>query len=157
MGYSVPGNLDLKHILSMLYQGLDVKAGEPLDLSSPLVHFGVYVDDEDNPVALAASDLSFAVYSSCAMTMVPAPVAEEAIKSGVLEDMMKDNLGEVMNILSRLFMLGSTTHLRFTEVLSVAELPEAAAQILTNTAKQTWLEVEVPRYGTGVIGFLISS
>ena len=155
MSYSVPVDLDVKHMLSMLFDGLDVKAGEAPDMASPLIHFGVYIDDTDNPVALVASDLSFAVYSSCAMTMVPAPVAEEAIKSGVLEDMMQDNLGEVMNIISRLFMLGSTPHLKFTKTYSVTDLPEAAAQIIGNAGKQAWFEVTVPRYGTGVIGFLL--
>lgn len=155
MSYSVPGDLDVKHMLSMLFEGLEVKVGKAPDLTSPLIHFGIYVDDTNNPVALAASDLSFAVYASCAMTMVPAPVAQEAIKSGVLEKMMQDNLGEVMNILSRLFMLGSTPHLKFARVHGVSDLPEAAASIVGNIGKQVWLEVTVPRYGSGIIGFLL--
>ena len=155
MGYSIPEAGDIKRMLSMLYDGLGVKEASALNLSSKENFYGLYVDAQNAPVALVAMDVDLAAYSSCALTMMPPAVANGAVKSCKLEDMMQANLCEVMNILSRLFMRGETSHLKFTTIHNGADLPDAVATITQNPGTQAWFEMDVPRYGSGLIGFIL--
>lgn len=155
MSFGVPAKAELKDMLGMLYSGLEVEDSDALDLSSAELVFGLYIDDEDNPAALIVCDLSFGANMGCGMTMIPAPVAKDAIKSGKLEDMMISNLNEVANIVSRLFMLGSEGHLRFATMHPVSDgLPDSVAGLLGNIGRQAFFEVTPKGYGAGIVGFL---
>ena len=156
MSFSTPSKAELKDMLGMLFTNLEVQDCDPIDLGAENLFFGLYLDDDDNPVTLAVCDLPFSAYMGSSMTMLPPPVAADVIKSGKLEDMMVGNLKEVMNIVSRLFMLRGGSHLRFTTLHPATEsLPDTVSGLLVNIKKQVFFDVEVPRYGTGKVGFLV--
>lgn len=156
MSFSTPSKAELKDMLGMLFTNLDVQDCEPIALDTSDLFFGLYLDDSDNPVALVVCDLLFSAYMGSSMTMLPPPVAAASIKSGKLEDMMVGNVKEVMNIVSRLFMLRGGAHLRFATLHGVSEgLPDAVSGLLENIGKQAFFDIEVPRYGVGKVGFLV--
>lgn len=158
MSFSTPSKAELKDMLGMLFTNLEVKDCDLLALDADDLSFGLYLDDDDNPVTLVVCDLPFSAYMGSSMTMLPPPVAADAIKSGKLEDMMVGNIKEVMNIVSRLFMLRGGAHLRFATLHSMKEgLPDSVSGLLGNIDQQVFFDVEVPRYGTGKVGFLVPS
>ena len=156
MNFSTPSKAELKDMLGMLFANLDVQDCEPVALDTSDLFYGLYLDDSDKPVTLVVCDLSFAAYMGSSMTMLPPPVAADVIKSGKLEDMMVGNLQEVMNIVSRLFMLRGGSHLRFATLHPASEaLPDSVSGLLASVDQQVFFDVEVPRYGLGKVGFLV--
>lgn len=156
MSFSTPSKAELKDMLGMLFNDLEVEDCEPVGLDTDDLFFGLYLDDDDTPVTLVVCDFPFSAYMGSSMTMLPPPVAADAIKSGKLEDMMVGNLKEVMNIVSRLFMLRGGSHLRFGTLHPASEsLPESVSGLLQRIEKQVFFDVEVPRYGSGKVGFLV--
>lgn len=156
MNFSTPSKAELKDMLGMLFSNLDVQDCDPIALDTDDLSFGLYLDDDDNPVTLVVCDLPFCAYMGSSMTMLPPPVAADAIKSGKLEDMMVGNVKEVMNIVSRLFMLRGGAHLRFTTLHSIKEgLPDSVSGMLGSIDQQVFFDVEIPRYGSGKVGFLV--
>lgn len=156
MSFSTPSKAELKDMLGMLFNNLEVEDCDPVDLGANNLFFGLYLDDDDTPVTLVVCDLPFSAYMGSSMTMLPPPVAADVIKSGKLEDMMVSNLKEVMNIVSRLFMLRGSDHLRFSTLHPASEsLPETVSSLLVNIERQVFFDVEVPRYGSGKVGFVV--
>ena len=156
MSFSIPSKAELKDMLGMLFTNLEVQGCDPITLDTDDLSFGLYLDDDDNPVTLVVCDLAFCAYMGSSMTMLPPPVAADVIKSGKLEDMMIGNIKEVMNIVSRLFMLRGGAHLRFATLHSVNEgLPDSVSGLLGNIDQQAFFDVEIPRYGAGKVGFLV--
>ncbi len=156
MSFSTPSKAELKDMLGMLFTNLDVQDCDPVALDASDLFYGLYLDDSDKPVTLVVCDLSFAAYMGSSMTMLPPPVAADVIKSGKLEDMMVGNLQEVMNIVSRLFMLRDGAHLRFSTLHPATEaLPDTVSALLGNVDQQVFFDVEVPRYGSGKVGFIV--
>lgn len=156
MSFSTPSKAELKDMLGMLFNNLEVQDCDPLALDADNLFFGLYLDDDDKPVTLVVCDLPFSAYMGSSMTMLPPPVAADAIKSGKLEDMMVGNVKEVMNIVSRLFMLRGGTHLRFATLHPVEDgLPDSVSELMANVDQQVFFDVEVPRYGSGKVGFLV--
>lgn len=156
MSFSTPSKAELKDMLGMLFNNLEVQDCEPLALDADDLFFGLYLDDDDKPVTLVVCDMPFSAYMGSSMTMLPPPVAADAIKSGKLEDMMVGNVKEVMNIVSRLFMLRGGTHLRFATLHSAKDgLPDSVSALVENVDQQVFFDVEVPRYGSGKVGFLV--
>ncbi len=158
MSFSTPTKAELKDMLGMLFTNLEVQDSDPIALDTTDLFFGLYLDDDDNPVSLVVCDMPFSAYMGSSMTMLPPPVAADAIKSGKLEDMMVGNVMEIMNIVSRLFMLRDGDHLRFTTLHPASEaLPDSVSGLLENIDKQVFFDVEVPRYGAGKVGFIVPS
>ena len=156
MSFSIPSKAELKDMLGMLFTNLDVQDCDPIALDTDDLSFGLYLDDDDKPVTLVVCDLPFSAYMGSSMTMLPPPVAADVIKSGKLEDMMVGNIKEVMNIVSRLFMLRGGGHLRFATLHAVTDgLPDSVSGLLGNIDQQAFFDVEVPRYGAGKVGFLV--
>jgi hypothetical protein len=156
VSFSTPSKAELKDMLGMLFTDLEVQDCDPVDMGADDLFFGLYIDDDDAPATLVACDLPFTAYMGSSMTMLPPPVAADAIKDGKPEDMMLANIKEVMNIVSRLFMLRGGTHLRFSTLYPASEgLSETVSGLLKNIEKQMFFNVEVPRYGTGKVGFLV--
>lgn len=142
--------MDTKRMLSMLYSDLEVAASEVHVEQDANTLYGTYIDDNDQPVSLCAFDRSFGAFLGAALTMVPKDTAADVAASGNFPDSIMDNTREVMNILSRIFMEGSSPHLRFSAIrASRAELTPAEAAILDNAGARLDMEMTVPAYGTG--------
>lgn len=152
--YAIPKKIEVQSMLGMLYEGLDVEDGSPIDTAANnKTIVGVFVDDENNPVTACVCDYSFAAYAGSALTKIPKAGAEEQAESGEFSQMIMGNLYEVMNICSRLFMNSETPHLRLEKTYMLADLPAEMADMLPKAANQAGFEVEVDGYGKGVLSF----
>lgn len=155
--HPVPDKGELHQILAMLYGDalmLDTGAAVPADDGSKSV-VAIYVNDDNVPVTACVCDYEFVAYAGSALTRIPPAGAEEAAESGDFSQMMLSNHHEIMNICSRLFMKGSSPHLRLEKVYaSPAELPNEARSVIQSDVGRADFEVDVPGYGKGGVSFL---
>lgn len=155
--YTVPSKSDTEETLSMLF-GDDtlIKMGKALDVKAGNGNLiAIYVNDDGSPVAASVCDISFAAFAGSSLSMIPAGGARDAVKSKELSEDMLSNLNEVMNIVSSLFMDKDTPHLRLDTIYKDAgELPENALAVVNTPAGQVSYEVDIPRYGKGLLSLL---
>jgi hypothetical protein len=155
--HPLPGALQVKDLLGMLFDGLSVKAGPKLDASPKSnCYFGVYVSDQDKIVALCGCDMAFAANSGAALSMLPPNVAKEAAKDKDLTPVMLANLHEVMNICTRLMLRDDTPHIKLRELCVVTALPPPAVDILGAPKARADFEVAIGKYGPGVLSVFCS-
>jgi hypothetical protein len=157
--YTVPSTSDTEETLSMLF-GDDtlIKSGKALDIKAGNGNFiAIYVNDTGSPVAASMCDVAFAAFAGSSLSMIPAGGARDAVKSRDLSEDMLNNLNEVMNIISSLFMDKNTPHLRLDTIYGDAgELPENALAIANTPAGRVDYEVDIPRYGKGMLSLLVT-
>ncbi len=154
--YKTPNEVDVKSLLGVLFEGMKVKESKELDVSATGGYMGLYVDDEGKPVTACVCDMAFAAYSACSLTMLPPPVAQSSVDSGALEENMVDNLGEVFNILSRLFMTNDTDHLKYETAHDSQSIPSELAELFSDSSKSATFEISIPRYGDGKLSMLVA-
>jgi len=146
----------VRELLGMLFDGLVVKTGAKLEVSAKSTGWAaVYVTDDGKPVALCACDLAFAANSGAALSMLPPGVAKDSIKTGQLTETMLANLGEVMNICTRLVLHEGTPHVRLNAVCPIAKLPPAGMAIATAPKARIDFEVTLGKYGNGMLTALV--
>ena len=128
-----------------------VKAGDPLSPMDNVI--ATYLDDENEVVGGCVSDMSFAAYVGAAMSGLPKGAAEDAITSNELTDVMVGNLGEVMNILTRLVISDSSDHLRYEKILKPGDGNSIAPSL--EPIEPVPFFIEIPKYGSGNLTFYI--
>lgn len=154
--HPTPRDIEVKQMLGMLFGDVDISEADELPTGNDSGNAAaVFVSDDDQPVTACVCDMKFAAFAGAALTKIPVGGAEDAAESGELTDNMLGNLNEVMNIISRLFMSGSSPHLRLEKTYAkIAEIPESAATMLQGIAGRLDLKVSIPGYGEGHIAFL---
>jgi hypothetical protein len=153
--YPLPDVRKVQHILGMLFEGLDVKPGGMFDQTPDGgAWVGVFIDDVGTPVALCGADVGLAAGLSAALSMLPPSTVKEAVRSRELSSGMCENLHEVMNICTRLVLDSTSAHLKLDQIYPVKALPAAAAAILTKAQGRREFDLQVPRYGGGVLSLL---
>ena len=152
--YTVPTKQAIAGLLAMIFgDELGADAVELADLAD--LHVATFIDDDDNLVALCASDKEFVAYSGAALSMIPADVADEMISGNAVTDAMVSNFHEVMNICSKLLMTESGSHLRLDKVLKPEEASSAIGA-LQDAPQSAGFAVAIPKYGTGRLSFIVS-
>jgi hypothetical protein len=150
--YPLPDVRKVQDILGMLFDGLDVKPGGKFDdTPNGGAWFGVFIDDVGAPVALCGADVSLAAGLSAALSMLPPAAAKEAARSRELSGAMCENLREVMNICTRLVLDSASAHLKLDQIYPVKALPEAASAVLAKAPARREFDLQLPRYGGGVL------
>jgi hypothetical protein len=117
---------------------------------------GVCVDDRLQVTALVGFDLPLSAYAGAALGLVPPAGAEAAIAEGVLDETLRGNLYEVLNIAASLFNVEGATHVRLYDVHHVGSPlpPDILGKALTLGRRED-LSVEVPGYGSGRISLVL--
>jgi hypothetical protein len=152
--YPLPDGPKIIDLLGLLFDGLEVKAGGSFD-QTPAggAWFGVFVTDSGNPAALCGADANLAATFGAAFSMLPVGVAKDAAKTRELTSVMIDNLREIMNICSRLVMDAASPHLKLDQVYPAKSLPAPAAALLGASSGRREYQVQLPKYGGGVLAF----
>ena len=155
--FILPNAKAMAQTFEMLFGGnVPVTPAKALDLkpgSGNLI--ATFVSDDDKPVAVAVCDVPFAANAGCALSMLPAGAAKDAIKTKKLEQAMLDNLYEVMNILSTLLMNEHTPHLKLATLYpDIGKLPADAKALLGAIKGRVDFSINVPRYGVGGVALL---
>lgn len=119
--FKTPEIASIKQMLSMFMpeqpQVEKIADYQPADAS----HIAIYQDDDGKDVALCYCDWKLAAGLGAALTMIPSAAVEDMVADKELSQTVKDNLYEVMNILSSLFMDDKSGHLKLTEVVAQGE------------------------------------
>jgi hypothetical protein len=153
--YPLPDVNQVRELLGMLFDGLVVKPGAKCDVSAGSGSYaGVYVTDGGIPVALCTCDIAFAANSGAALSLLPPNMAKESIKSKELTEVMLGNLGEVMNICTRLLLKEGSPHLRLLQVCPVKELSGPAAAIIGAAVGRVDFDIGLGKYGKGLIALM---
>lgn len=116
----------------------------------------VYVDDLLRVTALIGFDLPLSAYAGSAIGLVPPAGAEAAVEERVLNDTLRENLYEVLNIAASLFNADGATHVKLYDVHHIGNpLPgDVMARALTLGRRED-LTIEVGGYGTGRISVVL--
>jgi len=113
-------------------------------------HVARFVDDEDTLVGLCLADLELSAALGAGLSMIPPAAVEDMVAEKELTPIAKDNLYEVMNMLSSLFMTDQTPHLRLTTVDVFDETPE---EIDVGDFSRVDYCIEAGKYGKGLLTF----
>ncbi len=138
-------------MMETLFDGLVVKPGKSFEWVESRAMVGVYVSDAGDAVAACATDFPLSAVLGSALSMLPPPVCKEALTSGVLNDVMKENLKEIMNICSRLLMDDFSPHLKLLSMHPARGLPPAATRMLLEVRNRAHFGLSLPRYGSGFL------
>ena len=113
-------------------------------------HIAVFQDDDGADAALCFCDWPLAAGLGASLTMIPAAAAEDMANDKELSDLARDNLYEVMNIFSSLFMDDKSAHLKLVEVFPKGskDVPTIDGELQTVTFK-----LDPSPYSPGLIGF----
>jgi hypothetical protein len=117
---------------------------------------GVYVDDRLQVTSLIAFDLPLSAYAGSALGLVPVAGAEATITEGVLDETLRGNLYEVLNIAASLFNVDGATHVRLYDVHHIGNPlpPDILGKALTLGRRED-LAVEVGGYGSGRLSIVL--
>jgi hypothetical protein len=119
---------------------------------------GVYVDDRLQVTAVIAFDLPLSARAGACIGLVPPAGADAALDEGTLNDVLRDNVYEVLNIAASLFNVEGATHVRLYAVHH-AGTPcpgDVLARALTLGRRED-LAVDVAGYGSGRVSFVLTA
>jgi hypothetical protein len=153
--YPLPDGATIVQLLGIMFDGLDVKPGGTFD-QTPAggAWFGVFVTDAGAPVALCGADANLAASLGGALSMLPVAAAKDAAKARQLTDVMIENVREIMNICTRLVMDATSPHLKLDQLYPTKSLPAAALALLGAPQGRREFQVQLPKYGGGVLTVL---
>ena len=140
----------VKKTLDPLFgKDIDINNSQPLDINNKVV-IGTYVDGEGKAIGAIVMDYSCACYTAAALSMMPADIADENIKSGEIEDSLRDNLYEVLNIGVSFFSDGTTPDMRIKDMLvGPSEIPSDVQNVFKNAYTDLHVKMNIPGYGSG--------
>ncbi|MEM1432543.1 MAG: hypothetical protein AAGG11_00635 [Pseudomonadota bacterium] len=144
--FKVPTEEAVTGILQMFVPDAEAKSGG----ADSYAFVGEFVDDEGELVSVCYSDFAASAGLGSALSMIPPAAAEEMLSSGELTPIAQDNLYEVMNIFSTVFMDDSTPHLKLVRVSPFADFAGADA---LGDARTVELSVQLGGYGDGALSF----
>jgi hypothetical protein len=123
-------------------------------LATPNAHVvSEYLNDLGGVDAATACDLRLACSAAAALTMIPAGVAQEAIRAGTLEGSLAENYRELANVGASLFNKAGRPHINLRRMtLPKAALSSDLVQALPSF-KRLVLDVEIAGYPGGKIAF----
>lgn len=117
------------------------------------VAVGLYRSDAPVQDLVVMFELPLAGSLAASLTMVPAGAVKEAVERGVLEESLRDNLAEVMNVLARYATMAGR---RFGLVRHWCppEVPDAEVVKSALASDEVCpMSVEVPGYLDGLLAF----
>lgn len=119
---------------------------------------GVYVDDSLRVAALIVFDLPLSAYAAAAIGLVPPKVSEDAVKTGVLPEVLRENLHEVLNIACGLFnSYPGADHLRLHAMHPAGEpVPQDVLVHALTLGRRTDMHIDVPNYGAGILSVVLT-
>lgn len=155
----LPSAKGVRDVLAdLLGRDVDVQPGDPVvpTLRRPAC-VAAYVDDRTRLSATASLDLALTAYVGAALGLVPAATAQLAVDEGVLPDSLVENVGEVLNIMSSLFNVPDTPHLKLHATTAPGTQPPADVVVLTRAlGRRLDLSVVVADYGTGGLSVVLA-
>ncbi|MDP3890237.1 hypothetical protein [Nocardioides sp.] len=154
----LPAVKELRDLLGDLL-GRDVSMSPSAPLApSPgnTATIGVYVDDSLQVRALVALDLALSAHAAAAIGLVPVSEAESAIAERTLDETLRDNLGEVLNIAASLFNVPDAPHVKLYAVHHAGDpVPHDIHARALTLGRREDLAVTMVGYGGGRLAVIL--
>ncbi len=141
----------------LLGRDVSVRPGLPLVPSTRApATIAVYVEDDLRVAAVFLLDLALSARAGAAIGLMPSDSAEAALESGVLDQTVRENLYEVLNVAAAMFNVEGAPHVRLHELHAVGEpvAPIVLSYALTLGRRED-LEVDISGYGTGRLSIVL--
>jgi hypothetical protein len=127
-------------------------------IAAELITGGVFVDAQNKVIGGVLADLSLVCLAGAAFSLIPADAARDSIKAKGIEDFVRENFSELLNIFSGLFTADRSQRVR----LSATRFPADAANsdlaaLVANPAKRMDVEVDIEGYGRGRMSLLLAA
>lgn len=159
MSVHLPAPKEIKDLLTGLL-GRDVTL-EPCPPLAPTpsrpATVAVYVDDSLQVSALCSVDLPFSAFAGASIGLAPVSQAEACVTAGSLDETLRENLYEVLNIVASLFNVGTARHLRLYDVHHIGlPLPmDIMARALTLGRRED-MALHIAGYGDGKLAIVLT-
>lgn len=155
----LPTAVEVRELLEgMLGRDIEMAiVGDKVTPDSPGCVVGEYVDVMGKVHAVIAADLNTAAYMGAAIALVPAGGAEASVEDGFLSDTLRENFGEVLNVMGSLFNKDDSIHLKLEGVFDSAQVavPSTAARLMSGFGPSLSTNTEVKGYGKGLLSVLL--
>jgi hypothetical protein len=113
---------------------------------------GLYVSKQDKLIGACVADLKLAANAGAALAMIPKVVAQEQIAKGELEEGLRENFYEVVNIVSAMLNSPSVPHLRLTEM--VDGIPDEVIELSKKASGNKRYDITIVDYDGGCMGLI---
>jgi hypothetical protein len=113
---------------------------------------GRYLDDTGRLAGACVSDLALATSVGAALAMISPEVAKESVKAGALNESLRENYYEVLNIMSALLNGPSVRHLKLDDV--VDGVPQDVADLIAVASGLKYYDVTIVGYTGGRLGLI---
>ena len=140
---------------SMLRREVKLTALKPVP-DKDYVSVGHYVNRDKKLVGAVFADKAMTLYAGAALSLVPADAAKDALKEPELDEIMRENFAEVLNVCSRMIEMSDEGRV----MLSATEFPSMPRSAVTTGAlakplKRVDFDVEIQGYGKGRFGMAL--
>lgn len=138
-----------QNLKTLLRRNIDIsKIAPPPAAHTAIV--GIYKAGDGREIAACLCDVAFAAYTGAAFSLIPRRVADESVDANKLDEILEDNYGEVLNVLSRLFSTHDSQRVTLSQKLfPPSAIPAAVAD--ADPATGLDMKVEVDGYGEGML------
>lgn len=118
------------------------------------VSIASYRTGDDKEVYLWVCELSLAASLGAALSMIPSGIAQEHVRKGRLDENLRENLHEVMNVGASMLSGGGTRVVLHGLHLPPDPIPAELAPFVARPAARLDLEVAIPGYEPGKMALL---
>lgn len=152
VSYASPNAVEIAEMFTMLCgKETTIRKNPKVDFDGTANWIFAIYDEEDGTLgAVIACDVATAAYGGAALSLIPASMAEESIKSGVVAENLSENFREVLNVFAGLFNSPGTPRLKLGHY---SEPPDEAGEGLIawfeEAEQKTGFDVGVDGYGKG--------
>jgi len=115
---------------------------------------GFYRVGDGTLAAACMADIALSAYAAAAFSLIPARVAADSVKMGVLEDGLDEIFAEVLNVASRLFTSHETHRITLEKsVYPPAAIPTELSERLV--VPGSFFQVTIDGYGAGTLALFL--
>lgn len=151
----VPPMPDAKSMSWLLEQllGVDIasKVGPATDLEDPYaIAVAEYVNEAGEPLGTWICDRAFVAYAGGALSMMSPELIDDALKAPEVPTSVAENVFEILNIGSRLFIDAGFNHMKLEKVhWGPGAVPAALRAMIAEPAGRVDVWVKITGYGGG--------
>lgn len=140
-----------KALSVLLRREVKVKASTPPP-AARLKIGGTYRYGDGRVLGSVAVDLPFAARSGAALSMIPPDVAAEQIRAGELDEVLRENFAEVLNVLSRAFVAEGDGRVALQAAIFP---PQAMPETKAAPGSSASFDVDIAGYGGGSVSLRV--
>ena len=115
----------------------------------------VYGGNTGKTTGVCVCDLAFAANAAAALCLIPPATAKESISSRKLDPLLAENLREIMNVCSQLFVASESGRITLQSVTSAAQCnSEEAKKMASAPSQKCGMKLSIEGYGDRMVALL---